>query len=416
MKIKNSLILAPVLLFLLIPVIIAESDSQANGSSVQNAVPKIAFTSKRNGNFEIYTVNEDGTDLKRLTNTRVDESAPQWSPDGSKLLYLAQKGGKHEIWSMNSEGGGEVKLAADCIANNLPLWSPDGSKIVFLAKYKSRKAVFVVNSDGTNPLRLTENNTEGSAPSWSPDGSKVLYLQRFKDDTNIYAINPDGTERKMLTKNKGTNIMTPSWSPDGSKVAYINLKFSFIGGIDYTICIMNADGSNPLDIAKASKKLPDIDFQDDLCWSPDGSAIAFTKVAKIYPHASDSGKTTFTFDYGTYFVKATGNDLDNQLAITGPDRARPSWSPDSTKLAYLSYSKLKIFTLKGESEAVIPVAAAIPLSPLRWSPDGAKIIFAAKNSSFSKSALFLVKLDGTVTKLSEAADYDPVWAPAGKAE
>jgi Periplasmic component of the Tol biopolymer transport system len=410
LKLKISFLLAPLLLFLLLPLIFAADGDQNNNAFTAGTVHKIVFTSKRDGNSEIYTMNGDGSDLQRLTNTKTDELMPQWSPDAAKLLYLVKKGGKYEIWIMNSEGGGEVKAADDCAAGSQPSWSPDGSKIVYLAKYKSRNAIFSVSSNGGDPVRLTENNAEGSAPSWSPDGSKILYLQRLKDYTDIYTIKPDGTERSKLTDGRGTD-MAPVWSPDGRKIAYIYFKSAFVGYPDGIIAVMNGDGTKPLDIIKASKMYPDHEFQDDFYWSPDGANFAYTKVAQVLASTSDSGKVSYSFKYGTYIAKVNGSDQEQQLAFTGDDRAHPSWSPDGTKVAYLFNSKLNVYTLKTDAVNAIPVNVGIQLSPLQWSPDGTKILFAGKSGSFSKATLYLVTLDGKVTLLSANNDSDPQWTP-----
>jgi Tol biopolymer transport system component len=411
MKIKFSIILLPLLLFVLIPVIIAESNIQGNSISTPTAIQKIAFVSKRDGNSEIYTINDDGTDLKRLTHGKTDAIMPQWSPDGAKFLYILKKGNKNELWIMKEDGGNPVKLAEECATDYPPLWSPDSSKILFMAKFRSTNAIFTVNSDGNGLVRLTENGLEGSSLSWFPDGSKILFLQKRKDDINMYVINPDGTGRLKLTRETGA-FMMPTLSTDGRKIAYIYNKQSFISS-ENKLYIMNVDGSNSLSIADVSKKVQDIVFQDDFCWSPDGTNIAFTKVAQAEAHVTSSGNVTFTFIYGTYIVSADGNSNEYQLATTGETRAYPAWSPDSSKVAYLSSSKLKIYTVKSGTENTIRVNATLPLSLLHWSPDGKKIIFAGKNSSFQKAGLYLVTLDGKVTQLSQKGDYDPTWAPMG---
>lgn len=410
MKIKFPLVLILIGLFVLTPVIIADSNIQGNNIAVSSTIQKIAFVSKRDGNSEIYTINEDGKDLNRLTKNKADDLMPQWSPDGTRLLYLSKKSGKYEIWTINGDGSGQLKLANECSADYPPSWSPDGSKILFIAKNRGKNAIFVINSDGSGLVRISENGLEGSAPSWSPDGSKILFLQRVKDDTNIYLMNPDGTGRQKVTRESGV-CASPAWSPDGWRIAYIFNKQAFIAN-ENKLYVMNTDGSNGVIVADVSKKVEDIVFNDDFCWSPDGKNIAFTKVAKVEGNVSDNGRVTYTFFYGTYIVGSDGNSNEEQLAVTGEERAYPAWSPDSSKVAYLTSSQLNIYTVKSGTASNIRVGASIPLSSPRWSPDGKKIIFVAKNSSFQKSGIYLVDLDEKVIKLTESGDYDPVWAPA----
>lgn len=409
MRIKFSVMMLPFLLYMLTPVIIADTNIQSNNNSVANITKKIAFASKRDGNFEIYTVNDDGADLKRLTNSKNDDLKPQWSTDGAKILYLSKKGKEFTVRVMNNDGSGQVELARNCVSDYQPLWSPDSTKILFVAKVKSKNTICTVGADGSNLTRLTEIDTEGSYPSWSPDGSRILYLEKYRTDNYIYVMKPEGTEKQKITRENGS-YQAPTWSPDGQKIAFLSTKKTLLGTYN-RITVMNNDGSNPIEIADGSKKVENIDCKDDFSWSPDGTVIAFTKVAEVEAHVSESGSVTFTYVYGVNIVGVDGNDHDRQLAKTGAERMQPSWSPDASKIAFLNNSKLTIYNKKTRIDDEIRVNVSLPLSPVKWSPDGDKLIFAGKNSSFQKSSLYLVTLDGKITILSEGNDYDPVWAP-----
>ncbi len=412
MRIRRSIVLIPILLFILCPIIIADSNIKENDSTVINSVRKIAFVSKRDGNFEIYTVNEDGMDLKRLTSNKNDDLKPQWSPDGEKILYLSKKGKEFAIRVMNNDGSGQFELARNCAIDYPPLWSPDNTKILFVAKIKSKNTICIVDANGSNLTRLSEIDTEGSYPSWSSDGLKILYLEKYRRKSYIYMMNPDGTGRFKITKEDGT-YKAPTWSPDGSKIAYLSIKKTPSGTYNQII-VMNNDGGNNIQLANSSKRVEDIDYNDNFNWSPDGAKIAFTKVADVEGKVSENGSVTYTYFYGTYIVAADGNDYDRLLAKTGTEPRLPGWSPEGSKVAVIADSKLIIYNLKTRIEDEIQVNVSLPLSTVKWAPNGDKLIFAGKNSSFQKSALYLVTLDGKITVLSEANDYDPVWAPVGK--
>ncbi|MGE5607201.1 MAG: TolB family protein [Bacteroidota bacterium] len=390
-----------------VPVIKAISIAQEDVMKVRPH--RIAFTSKRDGSFDIYTINDNGTDLKRLTNNQNDDIKPQWAPNGDKILYYSKKGKECALWVMNYDGSSQVKLAENCNSDFLPLWSPDSLKILFVAKIKKKNAIFTVDSDGGNLTRLTELDAEGKDPSWSPDGSQILFLEKYRRNTYIYVMKSDGTDRKKIAGEK-EDYQNPVWSIDGQKIAYISTKRKLTGTYNQ-IFVMNSDGTNNLELANGSKKVEDIVSIDSIYWSPDGTTIVFTKVADVEAKVSEKGSVTYNFIYGVYIVGTNGNDYDRLLEKTGEERAIPDWSSDSLKVAFLSNSRLMIYNMKTKINEEIRVNVSIPLSPVKWSPDGTKLIFAGKNSSFQKSALYLVTLDGKVTKLSEANDYDPVWAP-----
>lgn len=408
-RLKRSIILLLLITLVVGTVAMAETDVLLHNDIVVNRVNKIAFASKRDGNFEIYTINDDGSDLKRLTNSKYDDLKPQWSPDGSKIMYLSKKRSKTAIMVMNRDGSGQRRLVDECAPEYQPLWSPDSSQILFVARSHSQYRIYTVNADGSNLVCLTEFGVEGTEPSWSPDGSRILYIERFQKDTYIYSVKPDGTDRRKVPKEKGV-YQSPVWSPDGARIAYLSANNTLLGTYNQ-IYILNQVGGNPIEIADGSRRVEDINYKDDLYWSPNGTMIAFTKVAEVDARVSESGSVSFIYLYGTYIVGTDGNDHDRLLAKTGTERRPPSWSPDSSRIALVSNSKLLVYNIKTRTDDEISVNVSIPLSPVKWSPDGSKLIFAGKKNSFKKSGLYLVTLDGKVTQLSEANDYDPVWAP-----
>ncbi|MDA1236641.1 MAG: hypothetical protein O3A53_17790, partial [Acidobacteria bacterium] len=91
----------------------------------------IAFISDRDGNYEIYTANADGTSPKNLTNNAAFDYNPEWSPDGSKIVFESDRAGDNEIHVMNADGSSPVNLTNDTDFDFNPHWSPEGSKILF---------------------------------------------------------------------------------------------------------------------------------------------------------------------------------------------------------------------------------------------------------------------------------------------
>ena len=144
---------------------------------------KIAFTSVRDGNKEIYVMNADGTGQTRLTNNagtvvnvdtdQVDQD-PAWSPDGRKLAFESTRDGNFEIYSMNPDGSGQTRLTDHLGLDALPEWSPDGKLIAFESNRagKGTRDVWTMRSDGSGLRRLTAGATAFSPPSWQPLGPR----------------------------------------------------------------------------------------------------------------------------------------------------------------------------------------------------------------------------------------------------
>jgi Tol biopolymer transport system component len=114
---------------------------------------KIAFMSTRDGNWEIYVMNADGTNPTRLTNNDDLDQDPDWSPDGEKIVFISDRDGNTEIYVMNADGTGQTRLTNTRSFELAPVWSPDGTKIAFIRDNN----IIVMNADGTGQTRLTND-------------------------------------------------------------------------------------------------------------------------------------------------------------------------------------------------------------------------------------------------------------------
>ncbi|HTD68815.1 MAG TPA: hypothetical protein VK647_00065, partial [Gemmatimonadales bacterium] len=97
---------------------------------VSPAPGRIAFVSPRDGNYDIYTMNADGSGLVNLTNNPMLDDAPAWSPDGTKIAFVSNRSGDHDLYVMNADGTGVTPLTHDQAVEAGPEWSPDGTRIV----------------------------------------------------------------------------------------------------------------------------------------------------------------------------------------------------------------------------------------------------------------------------------------------
>ncbi len=145
----------------------------SNLNPVLSSVGKIAFESTRDGNFEIYVVNADGTGLARITNNDVEDFTAAWSPDGKKIAFSRSlERQSSDIFVMDADGGNQTRLTESSTFNVSPAWSPDGDKIAYFEAGPTGREIYVINADGTGRTRLTDNDSEDGWPEWSPDGKK----------------------------------------------------------------------------------------------------------------------------------------------------------------------------------------------------------------------------------------------------
>jgi Tol biopolymer transport system component len=183
---------------------------------------RIVFAMDKEGsNTDIYTSDLYGQNLKRLTNSPEQKSAPKWSPDGKKIVFAANDW--EDLYIMDADGSNQIHLnIAPYLGGYFPQWSPDGEKIIFSTVPAS--IVVLDLKTGT----LSELNSLGMFPTWSPDGKKLVFLGPWgKLPTQYFStMNADGTGQTGLTLQGNHNRLelpgAPSWSPDGKTIAFGN--------------------------------------------------------------------------------------------------------------------------------------------------------------------------------------------------
>jgi Tol biopolymer transport system component len=183
----------------------------------------IAFASQRDGNPEIYLMNADGTDQRRLTHFDGEDWQAAWSPDSSQIAFARGENSNWDIYIMGvSDGGiqGDAslrRLTDNDTSDGFPAWSLDGTQIVFISSRDGNKEIYIMNADGSNQQRLTHNNVDDTFPRWSPDGKRIVYVTSTVysgvHSTDLAIMNADGSNQRMLTRTAMIEEASPNWRP-----------------------------------------------------------------------------------------------------------------------------------------------------------------------------------------------------------
>jgi dipeptidyl aminopeptidase/acylaminoacyl peptidase len=251
------------------------------------------------------------------------------------------------IASMNPDGSGQWGVELQ-VGDSAPAWSPDGSRLAVVTRWANRYGILVMQPDGSGRQQVTADGGDID-PAWSPDGTKLA----FANAGNIYTVRPDGTGRAEVTRNPANSYAWhPTWSPDGRTIAYALITYPQTE--PYTTVYTRI---SLLDVTSGSQKLlpiPDANANDESpAWSPDGSTIAF---------ASGRGNDSTRI----YTVSPDGSNLHLITTGGGTYDALPAWSPDGTQIAFVrSY---EIWVMARDGSGVHQLTTGNGITSPAWQP------------------------------------------------
>jgi Tol biopolymer transport system component len=190
-----------------------------------------------NFNNSIYTSNADTSNKKLVTATGYQGFyPPSWSPDGTKLAFIARdNAGKYDLYTINIDGSNRQRITNTLITKYEIAWSPNGAWIAYVQHDGNRQEkVFAVHPDGSGLIQLTTQDAYYYDMSWMPDSSKVLVVNDPSLGSSLNLLDPNGGAPERITNNGVAYDWGPAVSPDG-----ITIAFASDGGL----FIINRDGS-----------------------------------------------------------------------------------------------------------------------------------------------------------------------------
>ena len=276
---------------------------------------KIAFYSNRDGNYEIYTMDADGSNQTRLTFNEAPDIWPAWSPNGQQIVFHSYRDGERnaEIYVMDADGRNQRRLTNHPAFDGYPHWSPDGKRIAFTSgrdakEGEPRLEVYTMDADGGNVRKIT-NLGFVQRPRWSPDGEWIVFME-----AEIFAIRPDGTDMWQVSNPRdNTAMFLGGWSPDGKQVLYteavnLDLEQSFP-------VIATLDQKRRRTILRWKHvPVPQMPFDTDT-FGADGNSILFC------------GAEDVNGDWHIYRFKLNTNELIQLTNSPGDDAAPQEWDP-----------------------------------------------------------------------------------------
>lgn len=240
-------------------------------SDVRNqADARIAYAGFDGNDYEIFTVNPDGSDLRQMTNNQVDDWGATWSPDRSMLAFRSMRDGNAAIYTMLADGSDVRRITPDYLYVGNPAfqatltWSPDGSHIAYSASAGNNWDIYTSRIADSYVERLTVHPGNDLHPDWSVN-DEIIFNSDRDGLLEIYTVDANNGNVTRLTNhdvNEGTYVF-PRWSPDGD-------SFIFFKNFD-------AETADVFIVENGIERQITTDFAIDrvATFSPDGNAIVF---------------------------------------------------------------------------------------------------------------------------------------------
>jgi len=368
----------------------------------------IAFSSARDGNMDVFVVPTEGGAAKQLTFHSSDDMVLGWSPDGSSVLFSSNRRESftNKLYSVSVDGGMPVDVGADM--GYYAGYSPDGSKLAINRKTQAywRKGyrganqsdVMIMDIGAGRFTKLTDFPGMDRWPMWSPDAH--IYFVSDRGDAgiaNIWRIPEAGGEAEPVTSFSEGEVRWPAMSADGRVIVFER---------DFGIWKLDLASRQTSAItlrigAETQESLTEVRFfrseADDYDLAPSGTRIVLSIHGEVFTAPTDEG--------------------DMAQITSSPWRDKePQYSPDGQWIAFLSDAsgreEIWIAPASGEGEARMVTEVDVLKSSFAWSPNSRQIAFASSDN-------VLRKVDVGSRRTTELASCEwgspesPTWSPDG---
>ncbi len=238
------------------------------------ALTTIAFQSDRDGYQELYLMDYDGHNQRRISGHKSTSGFSDWSPAGDAIAYMSYFSGPPGIYYVELGTGKKVEIYNQGVLNLSPTFAPDGKTIAFAHSDQSNIDVYLCDRVCTQPKRLTRSQAIDTNPSFSPDGKQLAFTSSRSGRPNIYVMGLDGSNVRRISFEGGYND-SATWQPGGSHIAYASRE-----GNRFRIALTNLVDLQTRILTQGP------DSYEEPSFSPDGKRVLFSirrgKESQVY--------------------------------------------------------------------------------------------------------------------------------------
>ena len=319
----------------------------------------------------IWTMPAAGGPMTRVTDVFNDARQPMWSPDGRTIVFFAYRDGGYDIWAINPDGSNQRKLTWGPYDDREPIFSHDGTRLAFSSDrgdaLGSDYNIWTLDLRTGELKQITKGDSEDFMPAWSPDDSEIAYATSRDNYESIWAMNVRSLGDRRLRSVKGARLDAPSWGPGGQLLYHATAA----GQTRYEIDGKPVTGGENVFAFRAS-------------WASN-SEYLYVSDGKIR-RRSVAGLPMQTLDF-----TATMNVIHPEykprvrdLTSTAPRKTlglvRPVISPDGTQIAFAALGDIYVMPVTGGAPMNLTKDVALDTDP-SWSPDGASLVYSSDRES-----------------------------------
>ncbi|MFE9206975.1 amidohydrolase family protein [Micromonospora sp. NPDC007230] len=348
----------------------------------------------------LWVVSASGGAARRLTSDLYDIAQPDWSPDGSTIVFQSYRDGVFNLWAIRPDGSGITQLTKGPFDHREPRYSPDGRRIAYSSDQGGSYGIQVLDLATGSSRALAETAAEEYEPAWSPDGSRIAFVVA---DTRIDVVEvATGARTTAVTVPAGQVIHQPSFLPNGTDIAYHLLAAGRNELASTAGTLVTGEEVFPFQARFTADGRYHYSSAGKIRTRRLGSATAGTVgfTAALTATVAKYRKTTRMFDApGTFPVIGIGS---------------PAVSPDGTMIAFRALNDIYLMRV-GEKP--------VPLFGDRWwkadpdfSPDGQQLAYVSDRTGTLNIWVRDLSsgVDRQLTYLTESAALSVRWSPSGE--
>ena len=287
-----------------------------------------------------------------------------------KIVFSSDRGettgADYDLYTMNSDGSGKVRLTTVEKFISHPVWSPEYSRIAYAMNVDHRDHIFIMTADGAVSRQLTFGDSYDKFPTWSPDGQSLAYISYRNNTPNLFVMDIYGQNIRQLTfAEVGSTVLWPSWSPTSDVIAFSYNKAG--DEIGFRLRTIRADGTDEKELISSND--PDLGDHEP-AWSPDGKIMYFLS------NRNSRHIEIWKLDYAKWEQKRPGADkmnyadiglkkISNLYSVNVNADHRPRVSPDGQKIVFYGVGSdwhnigTNLYTLNVDGSALTNITKSI---------------------------------------------------------